>query len=104
MSLPRKAGSAGCAATALAAKPRTSDLAHAYLDAVLDPESIANLASDFWYGASNTKATEFMPADVVERFQLDDPDVLSQTVFYKTLTAENREKITTTWDEVKITP
>ncbi len=88
----------------ISSESKNPELAHAYLDAVLDPESIANLAGDFWYGASNLKATEFMPADVVERFQLDDPDVLNQTVFYKTLTAENREKITSTWDEVKIAP
>lgn len=80
------------------------DLAHAYIDAILDPEASANLGTEFWYGSANTKAAAYMPSEVVEMFRLDDPDMLSQTVFYKTMTAENREKITSTWDEVKIAP
>ena len=80
------------------------DLAHAYLDAVLDPESIANLGSEYWYGAANRKAVEYMDPEVVAQFQLDDPEVLDKTIFYKTMTAENRQKITSTWNEVQIGP
>jgi len=80
------------------------DLAHAYLDALLVPESIANLGNEFWYGAANKKAFDLIDPEVVSMFELDQPDILDQTVFYQTMSAEHREKIITMWDEVKVAP
>jgi len=37
-------------------------------------------------------------------FKLDQPDVLQQTVFYQTMSAEHRQKITEMWDEVRLAP
>jgi spermidine/putrescine transport system substrate-binding protein len=80
------------------------DLAHAYLDALLDPESIANLGNEFWYGVANRKAFDLIDPEVVALFDLDRPEVLDETVFFQTMSAVHREKITTLWDEVKVAP
>jgi spermidine/putrescine-binding protein len=80
------------------------DLAHTFLDALLVPESIANLGNEFWYGVSNQKAFELLDPEVTAMLQLDQPDILEQTIFYQTMSADHREKIITMWDEVKIAP
>ena len=88
----------------ISSEAKDVEMAHAYLDAILDPESIANLGNDYWYGAADPKGIAYMDPDVVELLQLDDLEVLKQAVLYQTLTAENRQKLTTIWDEVKIAP
>lgn len=80
------------------------DLAHAYLDARLAPESSASLGNEYWYGGANSKAFALMDPAVVSMFQLDQPGILAETIFYQTMSAEHRTKITTMWDEVKIAP
>lgn len=78
------------------------DLAHDYLDALLDPASIANLGNEYWYGVSNQAAFALIDSEVVRMFQLDQPEILDQTIFYQTMSAEHRQKIITMWDAVKL--
>ena len=80
------------------------ELAHAYLDARLAPESSASLGNEYWYGGANSKAFAMMDPTVVAMFELDQPGILGETIFYQTMTAEHRAQITTMWDEVKIAP
>ena len=54
-------------------------MAHAYLDALLAPESIAKMGDDLWYGVSNPQAIDLMDPDVVTLLQLDQPDALKHT-------------------------
>lgn len=88
----------------ISSQARDSDMAHAYLDALLAPESIAKMGDDLWYGVSNPQAIDLMDPDVVTLLQLDQPDALEHTALYQSLNAEDREKITTMWDEVKVAP
>ena len=88
----------------ISSNAQAPDLAYAYLDAILDPESSANLSNQFYYGTSNRKAFELADPALVSLFKLDQPDVLQQTVFYQTMSAEHRQKITEMWDEVRLAP
>ncbi len=85
----------------ISSNAQAPDLAYDYLDAILDPESSANLSNQFYYGTSNRKAFELVDPEIVKLFHLDDPEVLQQTVFYQTMSAEHRKIITEIWDEVK---
>jgi len=89
---------------AISSQAKDVELAHAYLDALLDPPSIAHLGNDFWYGVSNKKAVGLIDPEVVKLLQLDQPEVLNKTIFYQTMTSDQREKVTKMWDEVKIAP
>lgn len=88
----------------ISSKAKNLDLAHAYIDAVLAPQSMANFANEYGYGVSNSDALPLINPDVVQLFQLDDPTALERAVFYRPLTAEQRQKITTMWNEVKAAP
>ncbi len=77
------------------------DLAYDYIDALLDPQSSANMANDYYYGVSNRNATPLMYEGFVELFNLSDPAVLSTTNFYASLTDEQRETMSNVWNAVK---
>ncbi len=42
--------------------------------------------------------------EIVALFHMDDPDFLKSTVFYQSLTQEQRQQITTMWNDVKAAP
>ena len=63
----------------ISSNAQAPDLAYDYLDAILDPESSANLSNQFYYGTSNRKAFELVDPEIVKLFHLDDPEVLQQT-------------------------
>ena len=84
---------------------RDLDLAHAFLDALLAPESMAYLIDTYYYGAANAAALEIADPDIVALLDLSDPGVLTRrTIFYQTLTEEQRDFMTSIWDEVKAAP
>ncbi|MBN1583229.1 MAG: extracellular solute-binding protein [Anaerolineae bacterium] len=77
------------------------DLAHDYIDAMLDVNAMAEMANQYGYGASNNKVAEMTDPELVKVMLLDQPDILSRTVFFQSLTEEQRQEWTTLWDEVK---
>lgn len=80
------------------------DAAHAYIDAMIAPESMAAFANMYGYGAANRDALPQIDPGVVELLQLDDPNVMDRTVFYRSLTSDQRQQITSMWNEVKAAP
>jgi spermidine/putrescine transport system substrate-binding protein len=88
----------------ISSNAQAPDLAYAYLDAILDPEASANLSNQFFYGTSNRESFDLVDPALVSLFKLDQPEVLQQTVFYQTMSAEHRRKITEMWDEVRLAP
>ena len=65
---------------------------------------MAFLTNEYYYGAANSDSVAEADPYVVDLLDLDDPEVLSRTVFYQTLTEEQRDFMTSIWDEVKAAP
>lgn len=80
------------------------DLAHAYIDAAIAPQSMANFSNEYGYGSANRDALPLIDPEVVALFHMDDPAFLERAVFYQSLTQEQRERITTMWNDVKAAP
>jgi spermidine/putrescine transport system substrate-binding protein len=77
------------------------DVAHAYIDAMLDPEGGAYLVNEYYYGHSNVATVETADPDVIELLQLDRFDIIERTNFYQPLmTEEMREEWSRMWAEV----
>jgi spermidine/putrescine-binding protein len=90
---------------AISSTARDLDLAHSFLDALLAPESMAYLIDTYYYGAANSAALEIADPGIVELLDLSDPGVLTRhTIFYQTLTEDQRDYMTSIWDEVKAAP
>ncbi|HEX6387157.1 MAG TPA: extracellular solute-binding protein [Anaerolineae bacterium] len=83
------------------ASSESVDLAHEMIDAYLAVDSMAYLANEYGYGIANTDALSAVDPEVAELLSLNDETVLDSTVFYKSLTEEQRENWTNTWSEVK---
>ncbi len=84
--------------------PTTSknvDLALEMIDAYLAKDSMAYLANEYGYGISNKDAIPLVKPEMTKMLGLDDPTVISKTIFYKSITAEQRQKWTDTWSKVK---
>jgi len=84
--------------------PTTSknyDLALAMIDAYLAPASQAKLANDYGYGIVNNAAIARVDANTVKLLSLQDQNIISRTVFYKYITAAQRDAWTSVWSEVK---
>jgi len=88
----------------ITAHGESPDLALEYIDARLDAESSANLSNEYYYGTSNSKSIEMIDPEVVKLFGMDDPEVLEQTAFYRSMSAEHRQKVIEMWDEVRLAP
>ncbi len=81
------------------------DLALAYIDAAIAPQSMANFSNEYGYGSANLEALPLMiDPEVVALFHMDDPAFLERAVFYQSLTQEQRQRITTMWNDVKAAP
>jgi spermidine/putrescine transport system substrate-binding protein len=89
---------------AISSTVKNPDFAYAYLDAALSPQSMANMSNMYGYGASNAQAIPLTEPEKVKLLQLDQPDLLNRTFFYKPLTSEQRELFVSTWTEVKAAP
>jgi spermidine/putrescine-binding protein len=84
--------------------PTTSknvDLALEMIDAYLAPESMAYLANEYGYGIANQDAIKLVKPEMVELLGLEDQAIISKTIFYKSISPEQRELWTNTWSEVK---
>jgi spermidine/putrescine transport system substrate-binding protein len=77
------------------------DLAHDYIDALLNVDAEAEMANQYGDGASNSAVVERTDPELVKVMLLDQPDILARTVFFQPLTEEQRKAWTTLWDEVK---
>jgi len=77
------------------------ELAHAMIDAYLAPDAMAYLANAYGYGIANQDAIPLVDAKMSELLGLTDPTVIDKTIFYKSITPEQRELWTNTWSEVK---
>ncbi|HSN75002.1 MAG TPA: extracellular solute-binding protein, partial [Anaerolineae bacterium] len=80
------------------------DLALAYIDAAIAPQSMANFSNEYGYGSANLEALPLIDPEIVALFHMDDPAFLESAVFYQSLTQEQRQKITTMWNDVKAAP
>jgi len=86
---------------AVPTKSKNYDLALAMIDAYLAPDSQAKLANDYGYGIVNSAAIPLVDPKTVTLLGLDDPNVISRTIFYKYITPEQRQAWTDVWSEVK---
>ena len=88
----------------LSSKAQNVDLVYDYIDALIAPQSMANMSNQYAYGAANADALPLTDPDFVALFHLDDPDILNRTVFYQSLTSEQRTNFTNMWSAVKAAP
>lgn len=76
--------------------------AYAYLNAVMDDQSMANMGNAYYYGVASSSALALLDPYIIELMSLQDPTAaLGTTLFYQTLTEENRVLIENLWTEVK---
>jgi len=73
----------------------------AMIDAYLAPASQAKLANDYGYDIVNKTAIPLVDANTVKLLALEHQNTISRTVFYKYITAEQRDAWPNTWSEVK---
>lgn len=85
----------------ISANAANLDLAYDYLNAVMAPESMAAMGNAYYYGVANAAAQPLLDEYFVELMDMDDPAVLANTVFYQSLTEEQRELFARIWTEVK---
>ncbi|MBN2044339.1 MAG: ABC transporter substrate-binding protein [Anaerolineales bacterium] len=78
------------------------DKAYAYLDAVLDTQSMANFGNEYYYGVASEEATKLLDPYIIELMDLEDPvAALNNTFFYQTISEDQRVVIEQIWTEVK---
>jgi hypothetical protein len=71
------------------------------IDAYLAPASMVYLADQYGYGIANGAAIPQVDPKMSKLLGLEDPDVISKTIFYKSITAEQRQQWSDTWSKVK---
>ncbi|MEN6478265.1 MAG: hypothetical protein ABFD20_01340 [Anaerolineales bacterium] len=62
---------------------------------------MAEMSNQYGYGAANAEVAKLTDPELVRLFNLDHPEVLEQSVFFESLTEEQRAAWTQLWDEVK---
>lgn len=85
----------------ISANSNNVDLAYDYIDAALDAQSMANMGNAYYYGVANGDALPLLDPYYVELMEMSNPDILNETVFYRSLTDEQRELFSSIWSEVK---
>jgi spermidine/putrescine-binding protein len=85
----------------ISANAQNVDLAYSYIDALISPESQAYLIDTFGFGGANLDALPLANADTVELLQLDQTDILADTVFLLDVTPEMQQNYADIWDAVK---
>lgn len=88
----------------ISSKAKNVDLAYEYINAAIAPESMAALSNAYAYGASNADALPLTDENYVKLLQLDQPNLKARTVFFQSLTTEQRELFISQWDDVKAAP
>ncbi|MCI5157865.1 MAG: extracellular solute-binding protein [Candidatus Electrothrix sp. AUS1_2] len=89
---------------AISSKTKNLDMAYDYLNALLDPDSHAAFGNTYAYGVSSKTALSRMNPEKVKIMQLDDLDIQSRTVFYKSWNEEQRKSITKRWIHFQAAP
>lgn len=89
---------------AISADTKNIDLAYAFLDSLIAPESMAAMVNDYGNGAASTKALPLIDAEIVRMMELENPEILDKTNFYRSITDEQRQYFTDMWSEVKAAP
>lgn len=85
----------------ISANAQNVDLAYAYIDALISPESQAYLIDTFGFGGGNMEALPLANQETVSLLQLDQIDVLSDTIFLLDVTPEMQQAYADIWDAVK---
>ncbi|MCA9974407.1 MAG: hypothetical protein KC413_01600, partial [Anaerolineales bacterium] len=80
------------------------DLAYDYINAATSLDAMTFLINEYGYGAANSKAVAAADQETVSLLQIDDPAILETTVFYKSVSPEQREAFVSNWDRVKAAP
>ena len=80
---------------------KNPDLAHDYIDALIAVESMAEMANQYGYGAANAEVVALTDPELVKLMNLDQPEMLGQSVFFEPLSEAQRAAWTQIWDEVK---
>ncbi|MCA9921087.1 MAG: extracellular solute-binding protein [Anaerolineales bacterium] len=88
----------------IAANAENVDLAYDYINATTSVEAMTYLIDEYGYGAANSLALAEADQETVGLLQIADPDILNQTVFYESVTPEQREAFVSNWDRVKAAP
>jgi spermidine/putrescine-binding protein len=88
----------------ISSKAKNVELAYEYINAAIAPQSMANMSNAYAYGAANAEALSLTDENYVKLMQLDQPDIIQRTVFFQSLTQEQRETFTSLWDEVLAAP
>ena len=88
----------------ISAKSPRPDLALAYLDSMISTEGMVNMINEFGYGAANLEAATQADPETVNLLQLDNSELLKQSIFYHPLSAAQRDVVTKSWDQVKSAP
>ncbi len=88
----------------ISSKTQNPDLAYAFLDALIDPQSMAAMANDYGNGAANAKALPLIDPEIVRMMELEKPEILDTTIFYRSITDAQRQYYTDMWSEVKAAP
>ncbi len=88
----------------IAANAKNVDLAYDYLNAVTSLEAMTFLINEYGYGAANNEAVAQADQDIVELLQIGNPDILNHTIFYESVTPEQRDLFVSSWDRVKAAP
>ncbi len=86
---------------AVPTKSKNPDLAVAMIDAYLAPDAQAYLANEYGYGIVNNAANSLVKPETMKLLALDDQNIISRTIFYKFITAAQRQAWTDVWSEVK---
>ncbi len=90
---------------AISSKVQNIDLAYDYINAMISPASMAEESNQYAYGAANAQAVPLTDPALVKLLHLDDPTLLQHgTVFYQSLTDQQRQAFTSMWTDVKAAP
>jgi spermidine/putrescine-binding protein len=89
---------------AISSKTKNLDLAYDFINARLDPTSMANMSNDQGYGPSNKDAVELIDPETVALLNLDQPDILQKIFFMQPLTEAQHQSFTEIWAEIKAAP
>ncbi len=89
---------------AISTASQNTDLAYRFIDALIAPQSLANMSNDFGNGVANLKAVPLINPEASALLELEKPDVLDATIFYRPITDQQRQHFADMWSEVKAAP
>ena len=88
----------------ISSKTQNLDLVYDFLNARMDPQSLANMANDQAYGPASKEAVALMDPETVKLLNLDNPEVLNDIFFMRPLTEAQHQHFTDLWTEIKAAP